>query len=66
MELKAVVVIVMVVLIIYNGATYKAVDSKIFGYGTPSIKSVILFLITMALFIYGLYLNEHPVYLNGA
>jgi hypothetical protein len=66
MELKAIVVIIMIGLIIYNLATYKPVDSEIFGMGAPSLKSVILFLITMALFIYGLYLNEFPIYLNGA
>ena len=66
MELKAIVVIIMIAVIIYNVATYKPVDSETFGMGAPSLKSVILFLITIALFIYGLYLNEFPVYLNGA
>lgn len=63
MELKAIVVIVMIALIVYNAVTYKPVDSKTFGIGAPSLKSVILFLIAIALFIYGLYLNEHPVFL---
>ena len=66
MELKAIVVIIMIALIIYNTVTYKPVDSEIFGMGAPSLKSVILFILTLMLFIYGLYLNEFPVYLNGA
>lgn len=66
MELKAIVVIVMIGLIIYNFATYKPVDSAVFGMGAPSLKSVILFIVILVLFIYGLYLNEFPVYLNGA
>jgi len=63
LELKAIVVIIMIWLIIYNLVTYKPIDSKTFGYGAPSLKSVILFILTMGLFIYGLYLNEHPIIL---
>lgn len=63
MELKAIVVILIVVLSFYNIITYTPVYSKIFGLGAPSLKSVILFIIIMALCIYGFYLNEHPVYL---
>jgi len=66
MELKAIVVIIMIGLIIYNSVTYKPVDSATFGIGAPSLKSVILFVVTLALFIYGLYLNEFPIYLNEA
>lgn len=66
MELKPIVIIVMITLIIYNAVTYKPIDSETFGMGAPSLKSVILFLITMTLFIYGLYLNEYPIYLNVA
>jgi hypothetical protein len=64
MELKSIVFMIMIVLIVYNAATYRPVDSEKFGMGAPSLKSVILFLITMGLFIYGLYLNEFPIYLN--
>ena len=64
MEIKLVVVIIMIALIVYNALTYKTVDSEIFGMNAPSIRPVILFLITMALFMFGLYLEEHPVYLG--
>lgn len=63
MELKVIVVFLIIVLGMYNFLTYTPVDSERFGAGAPSPKSVILFLITMILFIYGLYLNEYPIYL---
>lgn len=63
MELKIIVVTLMTLLIIYNFFTYKPVDSDIFGYGAPSKKSVILFLITFILFVFGLYLNDFPIYI---
>ena len=63
MELKAIIVTLIIILAIYNIVTYTPVDSKVFGLGAPSIKSVIIFLITMILFIYALYLNDNQVYL---
>lgn len=63
MELKLIIVLLIIVLVVYNFVTYTPVDSERFGAGAPSIKSVILFLITFSLFIYGLYLNEYPIYL---
>lgn len=63
MELKALIVILIIVFIIYNVETYKPVYSKTFGMGAPSTKSIVLFLITKGLFIFGLYLNEYPIYI---
>lgn len=63
-ELKAIVVFLIIILILYTAITYEKVDSKTFGMGSPSLKSVVLFIITVLLFIYGLYLNENPILLN--
>lgn len=64
MELKSIIIFIMIILIIYNIITYEPVNSEIFGNGSPSFKSIILTLISMGLFVYGLYLNDNPVYLN--
>jgi hypothetical protein len=64
MELKAIVGFFMIVLTIYNFITYKPVDSSIFGMNAPSPKSIILFIITIILFIYALYLNNYPIFIK--
>lgn len=37
---------------------HKTVDSKLFGYGAPSRRTVILFFLAYVIFIYALYVQE--------
>ena len=63
MELKLIVIILLIILTVYNVITYKPVNSETFGYGAMSLKSVVLTFISIGLFIFGLYLNEYPIYI---
>ena len=62
-EVKVIVVILIIVnlfLMFLEGMKKSDYLGKYIGYGHPSLKSILLFVILVALMIYGFYLNEYP------